>query len=171
VIPAHSTVPRWPAEPPAVDPSGRSYVVVAFGPEAEPIAAGWRREIAQGPSALIALDCDQAASETMSRLTGVLASATTGLRLMVAGPEQEVLTVASTARAAGMIDAELSLHVTSATSRKVYCVHCKSTSSARAAVDEVAACQGCGRELLIFAHLSKRSGSYLGFLAAAEEQG
>jgi len=46
MISAHSTVPRWPAEPPSVDGSGRTYVVLAFGPEAEQVAASWRREIA-----------------------------------------------------------------------------------------------------------------------------
>jgi hypothetical protein len=119
---------------------------------------------------IVSLDGGSDLSEMTARLTEVLASAATGLRLMAAGPEQEVLAVQSTARAAGMIDAELALHVTSSASRWVYCVHCKTTSSVSEAVDEVAACQGCGRELLIFAHFSRRSGSYLGFLADAEER-
>jgi hypothetical protein len=170
VITAHSTVPRWPTKPPSVDPSGRGYVVVAFGPEAEPVAAAWRREIAELSLPMVSL-AGAHPGDTLGRLADVLAAATTGLRLMVAGPEQEALAVQSAARAAGMIDAELVLHVTSAESRKVYCVHCKTTSSAQAAVEELAACDGCGRELLIFAHLSRRSGSYLGFLADAEERG
>jgi hypothetical protein len=171
VIPAHSTVPRWPAEPASVDPTGRSYLVVAFGPEAEQVAAAWRRDIAQLAMPLVSVDGGSDTSQTIRRLTGVLASSTTGLRLMVAGPEQEVLAAQSAARGAGMIDDELVLHVTSAELRRVYCVHCKTTSSARAAVDEVTSCAGCGLQLLIFSHLSRRSGSYLGFLADAEERG
>jgi hypothetical protein len=171
VISAHSTVPRWPAEPPALDPSGRSYVVLAFGSEAEQIAAAWRRQIQTLELPLISLDSGPDAAETVDRLNEVLASAFTGVRLLVAGPEQEVLAVQSAARAAGMIDAELTLHVTSAASRKVYCVHCKTTSSVQAAVEEVAPCGGCGQEILVFPHLSRRSGSYLGFLADAEERG
>jgi hypothetical protein len=143
--------------------------VVAFGPAAEQVAAAWRGEIGLSEMPLVSLDA-AAGPSVMERLTDVLGVSSTGLRLMVAGPEQEVLAVQSAARAAGMIDAELALHVTSAESRKVYCVHCKTTSSARAAVDELASCEGCGRELLIFAHLSRRSGSYLGFLADAEER-
>jgi len=106
----------------------------------------------------------------MGRLTEVLGASSTGLRLMVAGPEQEVLAVQSP-HAPPDDRAELALHVTSAASRQVYCVHCKTTSSVRAAVEELTFCHGCGRELLIFAHLSRRSGSYLGFLADAEERG
>ena len=145
-------------------------MVLAFGPEAEQTAAGWRREITRRSMPLAVLDGADSAS-TLGRLTEVLRAAATGLRLMVAGPEQEVLAVQSAARAAGMIDAELTLHVTSSAYRRIYCVHCKTTSSARAAVDEVTSCAGCGRGLLIFAHLSRRSGSYLGFLADAEERG
>jgi hypothetical protein len=171
VIPAHSTVPRWPTEPPSVDPSGRSYVVLAFGSEALQVASDWRGEIARRAMPFISLDGGSDLSEMMARLTGVLGAAVTGLRLMVAGPEQEVLAVQATARAAGMLDAELALHVTSSASRRVYCVHCKTTSSVKAQVNEVSACHGCGRELLVFAHFSRRSGSYLGFLADAEERG
>jgi hypothetical protein len=170
VITAHSTVPRWPAEPPSVDPSGRSYVVLAFGSEASQVASAWCREIAGRAAPLVSLDSGTEPS-IMDRLTDVLAASVTGLRVMITGPEQEVLAAQSTARTAGLIDAELALHVTSAASRRVYCVHCKTTSSVEAAVDEVAACHGCGRELLVFAHFSRRSGSFLGFLADAEERG
>jgi hypothetical protein len=171
VNPAHSTVPRWPAEPASVDGSGRGYVVLAFGPDAEQVAAAWRRDIARRAMPLVSLDGGPNPANALDRLAEVLAGASTGLRLMVAGPEQEVLAVQSAARVAGMIDDELALHVTSAAARQVYCVHCKTTSSVVAAVDELASCHGCGRELLVFAHLSRRSGSYLGFLADAEERG
>lgn len=169
MIAAHSTVPRWQAEPPGVDPGGRSYGVLWFGSVAAQVAYRWVRAIAEMSAPVWAFDGGDGGAETFAELAMRLAACHTGLRLMVAGPEQEVLTAQVAAREAGMIDAELALHVTSQPSRLVYCVHCKTTGSYQAAVGEIAPCAGCDRPLLIFAHFSRRSGSYLGFLADAEE--
>ena len=168
MIPTHSTVPRWPAQPPRVDPSGRSYGVVTFGPEAAPLAEQWLAELAGLGAPVWRLS--DAGGPMTGALEFCLASATTGLRLLAAGPEQQVLAVQATAHQAGLIDAELTLHATSIRERLVYCVHCKTTSSVTAGVSEVATCAGCGRRLVVYAHLSRRSGSYLGFLADAEER-
>jgi hypothetical protein len=166
LIPAHSTVPRWPADPPAVDASGRTFGVVYFGAAGERVASDWLIEIFRAASWVLHGVDPQAVCDAMRTR---LESESVGLRLLIAGPECDVLAAAVVARSAGLVPTEIMTHATSDSSRRIYCVHCKETSMVEAAVGDVVACEGCRRELAVFAHLSRESGSYLGFLAAAEE--
>jgi hypothetical protein len=168
LIPAHSTVPRWPQRPPEVDASGRTFGVVYFGDAGRQVASDWLLEVDRiGATSWVVHGVDlQPVHDAMSSR---LASAVVGLRLMIAGPECEVLAAAAVGRSAGLVPAEIVTHATSDSSRRIYCVHCKETSVVEAAVGDVVACGGCRRELAVFAHFSRESGSYLGFLAGAEE--
>lgn len=159
-------MPQWPQQPPGIDPTGRLFGVVSF-PGAAGISAGWISELARSRADWWA--ARGAANALLPGLRKRLEAETVGFRLLVAGPESDVLAAAAVARAAGVIPAEMTLHATSDTTRRVYCVHCKVTSTVTAEVGEVAECAGCGRGLMVFAHLSRHSGAYLGFLADAEE--
>lgn len=145
--------------PPEVDVSGRTFGIVAA--RHCPVARGWATQLEALDRPYWQVDADG--------VDAALAGATVGLRVLVSGPEVEVLAVAARLRAAGLADAEVITHATSTRHRRVYCAHCKQTSILDAAVEDVAPCPSCGRGLLVFAHASARSGSYLGFQADAEE--
>ena len=162
-FPAHSSAPRWSPAPPPVDPSGATYGIVGFGDCAE-VTSRW-----QATAGGWQLHFDRADSRSLSVLERELAAATVGLRLMLAGPEEDVLAAQASALAAGLIAAEVTVHATSAPTRKVYCVHCQATGSLAAPVAGVGRCPGCGRGLHVYPHFSRASGRYLGFQADAEE--
>ena len=71
----------------------------------------------------------------------------------------------------GALDAELRCWVTEDERRRVQCPHCHAHTVARVAVGATADCAGCGRSLLVYHHVSRRHGAYLGFMADAEEPG
>jgi len=50
--------------------------------------------------------------------------------------------------------------------RDVFCVHCRVINSA--VTHSPVCCEGCGRELYVYDHFSKRLGSYMGFQVNAE---
>ena len=152
-----------------MDATGRDFGVVSFGQDGLVVAGWWLTEIAGLPAPSWSLSSEGAAADLLPALTTRLRQSATGLRLMVVGPEQDVLAVQSCALEAGLIHAELTLFATSTKARSLYCAHCKTTSSVQAAVGSVAPCAGCGRGLMVYSHLSTRSGSYLGFLADEEE--
>ncbi|WP_375500526.1 dimethylamine monooxygenase subunit DmmA family protein [uncultured Jatrophihabitans sp.] len=158
MITEHAAVPRWSADPPDVDGSGRTFGIVGAD---DAVTRRWAQQIA---------DLDRPCWQVdAAGLAAALADAAVGLRVLITGPEDEVLAVAARCRAAGLCDDELTLHASSAGQRRVYCAHCTTTSLVEAQVDEVAPCDGCGRGLLVFAHASAHTGSYLGFQADAEE--
>ncbi|WP_375477615.1 dimethylamine monooxygenase subunit DmmA family protein [uncultured Jatrophihabitans sp.] len=164
MIADHAAVPRWGVEPPDVDVSGRTFGVV--GGDCS-VTRRWARQIAR-----LGRPCWQVdAAGDAGALDAALRDATVGLRVLIAGPEADVLAAAARCRAAGLADAELTLFATSARERRIYCAHCATTSIVDAQVEDVAPCGGCGRCLLVFAHLSARSGSYLAFQADAEDVG
>ena len=138
-----------------------------MGERVREVARGWLVAINElrRPAWTLTADNDAGLATELAR---ELVASTTGLRLMVAGPDQDVLAVVAQARAAGMIDDEIAAHVTSTARRRIYCVHCKTTDSVEAPVGAVVNCSGCGRGVVIEAHLSRYSGAYLAVPAAAE---
>ena len=62
-------------------------------------------------------------------------------------------------------------HDTSTLNREwpVFCAHCEETTLAEAAINDVVDCAACGEPLLIYYHVSRRRGSFLGFKVDAEE--
>jgi dimethylamine monooxygenase subunit C len=164
----HTSVARWESEPPAVDSSGREYVVLSAGAgdsEARAVADGWVTAIERLGRPLRRYDGDDCARVLDERLAG----ARVGLRVMAAGPELTVLDVLRTARAAGAIDEELRLFVTDARVRRVQCPHCHEHTEGEVAIGGVLPCSGCGRRLFVYHHVSRLHGAYLGFMVDAEE--
>jgi hypothetical protein len=161
----HTSVPRWPQRPPEVDDSGRSYLVISTGTEGRAVASAWRQEIIargrklerfHGPSPAV-------------WLAGRLTKARVGVRVMAAGPQLELLDVLRAARSAGMIDAELALHVVGAKRLRVHCAHCGADTEADVGIGELIGCAGCGRSLLVYHHVSRPRGAHLGYQIDAEE--
>jgi hypothetical protein len=175
VSPEHTSVPRWAAQPPEVDGSGRRFLVLSCGEAAWSVAERWSEEITALGRPSWGCHFDEppmgAGDEWLQPLRRHLERARVGTRLMVAGPELEVLDVIRTAHAAGAVDAELRCWVSEDELRRVQCPHCHAHTVARVAVGGTTDCAGCGRSLLVYHHVSRRHGAYLGFMADAEEPG
>ncbi|MFZ2240318.1 MAG: dimethylamine monooxygenase subunit DmmA family protein, partial [Gordonia amarae] len=77
-------------------------------------------------------------------------------------------TVRAHALRAGLEDDEIHVSATGSGPIKVFCSHCRATTTADAGIDDVVPCAGCGRGLLVYYHVSRRKGSYLGFMVDAE---
>ena len=92
-----------------------------------------------------------------------------GLRVLIAGPEADVFAASSALKEAGMVDEEISPLITDTGLRRVYCTHCRATTTTRSQIGQTVVCGNCTRELLVYYHFSRRTASYLGFQVDAEE--
>ncbi|SHN75061.1 dimethylamine monooxygenase subunit DmmA family protein [Cryptosporangium aurantiacum] len=155
---AHSSVPRWPRTDPGVDETGRAYAVLAFGADAERVAARWRERLAVLGRPVRAWSGERATETVLSDLADQVGAATVGWRLMLAGPQADVLRARAVALAGGAVDAEVTVLVTDDRLRRVWCAHCETTTEA---ADDVV-CAGCGRDLVVHAHVSRHRAAYLG---------
>jgi len=160
------SVPCWPragTDPdPGVDETGRAYAVMAFGPDAAAIAARWCDRIAARGRPLWVRRSDRASDEVLAALAEHLGTATVGWRLMLAGPEADALRAHAVALAGGALDAELTLLITGDEHRRVWCAHCGETTEARTSPGDHLPCAGCGRTLVVHAHVSRPRAAYLG---------
>lgn len=168
---AHTSVPAWAVTPttPAVDPTGRRYTVITVGQDASGVADIWLAGLGPlGPGAvrhIAADDADGAVRALQSELT----EARVGWRLLVAGPAGACLGLRAAALRAGVEEDEMVIASTALGGNSVYCAHCGEYTRSDAAVNDTVACRGCRRNLLIHHHVARRTGSYLGFMADAEE--
>jgi len=111
----------------------------------------------------------RAASHLFDRLDHRLAQESVGLRLYVMGEEGFIWDVMRRSRAAGLeADECRSMHAGSL-SRRVFCVHCK-TMNERVTLS-IAACTGCGAQMVVRDHFSKRLAAFMGVKADAEVAG
>ncbi|WP_138734548.1 dimethylamine monooxygenase subunit DmmA family protein [Modestobacter excelsi] len=164
----HTSVPHWAATPPAVPATARQVTVLGIGSAAGPVVRGWEfacRELGLRPAVLLA----GSAEEAMPRLAVQLQGASVGWRLLVAGPEADVLRARSRALEAGAVPAEVLTFVTGVPVRRVHCAHCRTETETGAAVGGTCPCAGCGRTLHVYHHVSRRLGAYLGYMIDAED--
>jgi hypothetical protein len=166
---AHTSVPRWPRTDPGVDRAGRAFAIMAFGPDAAPVGEHWHREVARLGRPVWLRRVERADETALGELDEQLDAARVGWRLMLAGPQADVLAAYAGATRAGVLAAEIAVLVTDDRHRRVWCAHCDTTSVADVATGEVTPCHGCGRSLLVYHHVSRRSAAYLGFMVDAEE--
>ena len=166
----HTSVPRWPAEVPGVDVTGRALTLVGFGADGRRLTARWAAEVPAGTPVDL-LVTDRADDTLLTALAARVDGAVVGWRLMLAGPEVDVLAARALATSLGLVDAELRMAVTCTAGKRVFCPHCRTTTSTTAPVSGETPCAGCGRRLHVYAHVSRRAGAYLGFMADAEEVG
>jgi hypothetical protein len=170
---------------PAWDDSGRCHIVLAEGRDAATARALCAAAPA-GPLAVVEL-CEGASvwqpllppharhvaarelPAALAALEAELACARMGTRLYLLGTEDLIWQAWQLAARHGMGDAEVHRHRLLTTARPVFCVHCRHVL--RGVHTSLAACTGCGRQLLVRNHFSRRLGAYMGVQADAEMPG
>lgn len=165
----HTSVPRWPTSDPGLDRPGRAYAVMTFGPAAAALGALWRSELTVLGRAVWSWDGEAATEAGLGALREQIGSATVGWRLLLAGPQPEVLLAYAESVRGGVLDAEITAVVTDTARRRVWCSHCRATTVAEVALGAETDCAGCGRSLLVYHHVSRRHAAHLGFMTDAEE--
>jgi hypothetical protein len=177
---SHTSVPLWAVPSPErlagsattfADSTGTSYLLVGVGAAARPVLDAWASDLAAGAYAadVLALHADEpaAAGEALGEALG---RAQVGVRVRLAGPVSVCLALRGTAVSAGLEDDELHVRPTEADGLDVFCTHCRHVTTAAAAIGDVVACGGCDRDLVLYHHVSRRSGQVLGYMVDAEEQ-
>lgn len=167
-----SSIPQWArpqgsAATEAIDTDGATHLLVGVGPEASELVERWAGDLGDGVAVRIL--CGEDAAGVSSPLRAALDGATVGVRVHIAGPVGACLALRGVAAAAGLEDDELRFTPVGAGPVDVFCAHCGGVTPACAAVDDVIACSGCERNLLVYHHVSRLTGHYLGFMIDAEE--
>lgn len=170
--PLHLTsLPSWAREPVVeeVDPTGASYLVFELGDRAAMVVSDWVAELtALGKPVTVVKAGVEVAIVEFER---AYAAALVGWRIMIAGTAADCLRLRTAVVASGLADDELRCASVDVAERDVYCVHCRSVTTASVGVGEVISCLGCERNLLVYHHVSRRKGAHLGFMVDAEEVG
>lgn len=171
-----TSVPAWATTPtsPHADLSGRTWTIVAFGASGAEIAKLWCSQVAasgRGSGLLVhEVAAEDGDEKARAALVSDLAGARVGWRLMMAGPADACLRLRALAMQMGVADDEITVASTEVGLRSVQCVHCRTVTSATVELEDVLPCAGCGRNLLVYYHVSRRQGAHLGFMVDAEEQ-
>jgi hypothetical protein len=165
---AHTSVPRWAPGVPAVDPAARWLALLGLGRRGAVAVEEWRSAAPDGVPVWVHT-APRADDDVLARLAAQVESARVGWRLMVAGPEVDVLAARAVATRLGALESEIRVAVTSTRRRRVWCAHCRTTTETAQPVSGETPCRGCGRRLHVYAHVSRRRGAHLGFAADAEE--
>jgi hypothetical protein len=167
----HTSVPAWIAVPPrevAPDTTGTSYLLVGVGHPGVRQVTAWLAALA-GREVVPVTGADLGA--VAGSFAAALGVARVGVRLRLAGPVAACLALRARALAAGVEDDELMVLPTGAESIDLWCSHCGVVSAVAAGIDDVVPCAGCDRNLLVYHHVSRRTGHFLGFQVDAEEAG
>ena len=170
--PHYTSVPDWSREPlvQPVDPLGRVHTVIEVVDgdrvATRAVVAGWLAALA---GAQVRHHTCEDTSAAVAALEDDLVAARVGHRVLVAGSADACLAVREAGVRAGLADDEMGFGVVSVAPRTVWCVHCSAATVAELALDDVVACSGCTRNLLVYPHVSRRTGQHLGFMVDAEE--
>lgn len=169
-----TSVPTWATTPirPGADLSGRFWTIIAFGPSGADIAEYWCAQIGAEAAEYVRVHEVSVAHDGLAKaaLAADLADARVGWRLMMAGPAHACLRLRASAMELGVADDEMTVASTEVTSRSVQCAHCLTVTCAPVQLEDVMECTGCGRNLLVYYHVSRRQAAHLGFMADAEQQ-
>lgn len=111
----------------------------------------------------------RAVPHLFDRLDHRLALESVGLRLYVMGEEGFIWDAVRRARAAGLEADECRSAHAGSLSRRVFCVHCK-TLNERVTLS-LAVCAGCGAQMVVRDHFSRRLAAFMGVKADAEVPG
>lgn len=106
------------------------------------------------------------AAADFRQLNTLLQACHPGTHLCISGDETFIWNCRNQARAAGLLDAEMSL-IKAADGRQAYCVHCSQLQPI--SQDDEVTCQHCGVQLTIREHFSKRLGAYMGVCLNADQ--
>ncbi|ROZ88582.1 dimethylamine monooxygenase subunit DmmA family protein [Gordonia sp. OPL2] len=169
---AFSSIPTWARPGASADDtelpsnSGRSYLLLGVGDATGDGMRRWVQALPDG-TALQAMTFDDTESAAQA-LRDELARARVGFRLVIVAPAGAALALRGVATSAGLEDDEIHVTTAGAGVIEIFCSHCGAITSTVAAVDDVVDCGGCDRHLLVYHHVSRRSGRYLGFMVDAE---
>ncbi|MGE2730780.1 dimethylamine monooxygenase subunit DmmA family protein [Mycolicibacterium vaccae] len=106
--------------------------------------------------------------DAAARLTEHLSTARVGVRILLAGAIGACLQLRAAALAAGVEDDEIHIQATESGPIHVYCAHCAASTKTTAGIDSLVVCSGCAKTLIVYHHVSRRLGKYLGFQVDAE---
>lgn len=167
-----SSVPKWAVgtERPDADLSGRHWTVLAIGSEAHGIATDWAAQIAVhqvGADVRMHRVADVDAAQ--AAMAADLVDAVVGWRLMIAGPAHACLRLRAHALRCGVADDEITVATTAVAVRDVRCALCGTVTTAEMNLEDVVACSGCGRNMVVQHHVSRRLGAYLGVVAEVSD--
>jgi dimethylamine monooxygenase subunit C len=105
----------------------------------------------------------------LQRLTHRLKDERMGFRLYAAGKESFLWDVYGTAQQAGLGKQEVFLAHHGSMKRRVMCVHCRTFNEG--VTSTIAQCEGCGAQLFVRDHFSRRLSAYMGVKVDAELPG
>lgn len=165
----YTSVPRWHEEAPQIDASARFLTVISVGTNPCPLPEPWRHALASADRPVHVLSGSRADEELLTLVRRDVETAVVGWRLLLIGPEADVLRLRAEALHCGAVPSEVLAHVTSAQQRTILCVHCDTLTSAQVEIDATVSCSGCARTLQVYHHVSRRLAAYMGFKANAED--
>lgn len=105
----------------------------------------------------------------MASLEHRLKDESIGFRLYAVGTEPFLWDVAALARGFGLSTGECFVAHAGSLKRRVICVHCKAVTDE--VVTNIVACSGCGAQLLVRDHFSKRLAAFMGVQIDSEVPG
>jgi len=162
-----TSIPSWvlgTAET-AVDTGGAAYVFIGVGSAAAPVVRTWLEDVA-GRS--VELWTGDDVPSACAVLVEALGRARVGVRVGVAGPVGACLALRAAALDAGLEDDEFAALTVGAGPVDVFCTHCRAATSAVVDVGDTVMCDGCQRTLVVYHHVSRRLGQFMGYMADAE---
>ncbi|MBO3748383.1 hypothetical protein J5X84_20095 [Streptosporangiaceae bacterium NEAU-GS5] len=170
-IPGASTnLPRWPADPPPIDERGASFLVITVGTDtqAAETAERWLARIAELRRPCERLSAARA-EDIVPAVAHAIDTAFVGLRVLVTGPERDVLMIRSAVLAAGAVSAEVCCHAAppgghEPRAMNIWCVACRRQNAGVTA--HLTTCRHCGAALAVHAHFSPRYAARLGAVSA-----
>lgn len=175
-------------QPLAVDPTGRRHLLVADRPTlpSEAFIGGTQNFsavetwVVESVSTAIpgAIDVNQPTPELLSfrstphllaRLAHRLKSETMGCRLYAVGTEAFLWDAYNVGHSAGFSRQEMHFFHIGSARRRIFCVHCRAITPDVST--NIVPCVGCGAQLLVRDHFSRRLAAFMGVQIDAEAPG
>jgi hypothetical protein len=147
----------------SLKPGFRGVICASFG------STGDTADGAAGDRPRYDLRFTSANPETLTVLRAALEQSRVGVRLEIAGPPADVHAAKAAAAECGMLDEEITLLSADNGPRVIFCGHCHAGTTTTEPEGSEVTCRGCGTDLAITDHFSRRKGGFLGFSAHAEE--
>jgi hypothetical protein len=108
-------------------------------------------------------------AEAVADLNHTLAGCCMGTRVYIAGSESFIGSCVQVTARYGMNSDEVQCEHLGSAARRVYCIHCKALNEE--VTTNIVRCIGCGRQLLVRDHYSRRLAGFMGVMVDAEVPG
>lgn len=108
------------------------------------------------------------AGDLLRTLDAELSAVGMGVRLYAAGSEEMLSRIVQAAERHGFDPEEVQCEQAGPGMRRVYCIHCRTCNEGVTSAE--VPCGGCGRNLLVRDHYSRRHAAFMGVMADAEVQ-